>query len=116
VLHPGRLRFASLLRKFVNYGQKKFYNIGARSVTFRGNKGPAGTGSNGNAGPISADTGLAVDPAAETYKKQIEVSPEKNKVTSEPGVNLIKVFWRKFTYSFCKLDLFIENAPNIAYL
>jgi hypothetical protein len=44
-----------------------------RSVTFRGNKGPAGTGSNGNAGPISADTGLAIDPAAETYKKQIQV-------------------------------------------
>ena len=42
-------------------------------MTFRGNKGPAGTGSNGNAGPISADTGLAIDPAAETYKKQIEV-------------------------------------------
>lgn len=44
-----------------------------RSVTFRGNKGPEGTGSNGNAGPVSADTGLAVDPAAETYKKQIQV-------------------------------------------
>jgi hypothetical protein len=36
-------------------------------------QGPAGTGSNGNAGPISSDTGLAIDPAAETYKKQIEV-------------------------------------------
>ena len=28
------------------------------------------TGSNGNAGPVSAD-GLAVDPAAQTYLKQI---------------------------------------------
>jgi len=40
-----------------------------RSVTFRGNRGPAGTGSNGNAGPISG--GLPIDPAAETFKKQI---------------------------------------------
>ena len=29
-----------------------------------------GTGSNGNAGPVNA-AGFAVDPAAETYKKQI---------------------------------------------
>jgi len=41
-----------------------------RSVTFRGNRGPAGTGSNGNAGPISG--GLPIDPAAETFKKQIQ--------------------------------------------
>jgi hypothetical protein len=43
---------------------------GVSKVLFRGNKGPAGTGSNGNAGPINAQ-GLPVDPAAETYKKQI---------------------------------------------
>merc|ERR1711899_151955 len=41
-----------------------------RFVTNRGNKGSAGTGSNGNAGPVNA-AGFAVDPAAETYKKQI---------------------------------------------
>merc|ERR1712228_552110 len=41
-----------------------------RSVTFRGNRGPAGTESNGNAGPISG--GLPIDPAAETFKKQIQ--------------------------------------------
>ena len=29
-----------------------------------------GTGSNGNAGPVNA-AGFAIDPAAETYKKQI---------------------------------------------
>jgi len=40
-----------------------------RFNTFQGNRGAAGTGSNGNAGPISG--GLPVDPAAETYKKQI---------------------------------------------
>jgi hypothetical protein len=27
---------------------------------------------------------------------------------TQPRVDLIKLFWRKFTYSFCKLDLFIE--------
>merc|ERR1712002_858614 len=41
-----------------------------RFVTNRGNKGSAGTGSNGNAGPVNA-AGFAIDPAAETYKKQI---------------------------------------------
>ena len=40
-----------------------------RSVTFRGNKGPAGTGSNGNAGPIN-QSGVAVDPAAVSLLKQ----------------------------------------------
>ena len=44
---------------------------GGDSVTFRGNKGHKGTGSNGNAGPIG-DNGLPVDPAAVTYLKQIE--------------------------------------------
>ena len=44
---------------------------GQSKVLARGNKGPGQTGSNGNAGPISAETGLAIDPAAETYKKQI---------------------------------------------
>merc|ERR1712018_542002 len=41
-----------------------------RFVTNRRNKGSAGTGSNGNAGPVNA-AGFAIDPAAETYKKQI---------------------------------------------
>merc|ERR1712018_775202 len=40
-----------------------------RSVTFRGNKGPKGTGSNGNAGPLSS-SGVAVDPAAVSLLKQ----------------------------------------------
>jgi len=44
---------------------------GQSRVQFRGNKGPGLTGSNGNAGPIS-EAGLPIDPAAETYKKQIE--------------------------------------------
>jgi hypothetical protein len=35
-----------------------------------GNQGPGLTGSNGNAGPISGE-GLPIDPAAETYKKQV---------------------------------------------
>jgi hypothetical protein len=29
-----------------------------------------------------------------------------------PGVNLIKLFWRKFTHAFCKLDHF-KNESNI---
>eukprot|EP00095_Tigriopus_kingsejongensis_P010252 maker-scaffold178_size283195-snap-gene-0.11 protein:Tk10252 transcript:maker-scaffold178_size283195-snap-gene-0.11-mRNA-1 annotation:"---NA---" len=40
-------------------------------TTFRGNKGPGQTGSNGNAGPIDS-AGNPVDPAAVTYLKQIE--------------------------------------------
>ena len=36
----------------------------------RGNQGPGLTGSNGNAGPINGE-GLPIDPAAETYKKQV---------------------------------------------
>ena len=40
-------------------------------VTFRGNLGPGYTGSNGNAGPVNA-AGQPIDPAAETYKRQIE--------------------------------------------
>ena len=44
---------------------------GGDSVTFGGNKGHRGTGSNGNAGPVGGD-GLPVDPAAVTYLKQIE--------------------------------------------
>merc|ERR1711971_1096409 len=43
---------------------------GQSKVLARGNKGPGLTGSNGNAGPVNA-AGLAIDPAAETYKKQI---------------------------------------------
>ena len=42
-----------------------------RQVTFRGNKGPTGTGSNGNAGPLNQD-GFAVDPAAVSLLKQQE--------------------------------------------
>jgi len=43
---------------------------GESRVQARGNQGPGFTGSNGNAGPVSA-AGLAYDPAAETYKQQI---------------------------------------------
>merc|ERR1719318_1169967 len=43
---------------------------GESRVLARGNQGPGQTGSNGNAGPVSA-AGLAYDPAAETYKQQI---------------------------------------------
>ena len=39
-------------------------------VSARGNRGPGQTGSNGNAGPVNA-AGAAIDPAAETYKKQV---------------------------------------------
>merc|ERR1712029_116705 len=42
-----------------------------RQVTFRGNKGPTGTGSNGNAGPLN-QAGFAVDPAAVSLLKQQE--------------------------------------------
>merc|ERR1712218_311914 len=41
-----------------------------RHVTFKGNKGPTGTGTGGNAGPINQATGLAVDPAAVSLLKQ----------------------------------------------
>ena len=44
--------------------------VGGDSASFRGNKGPGYTGSNGNAAPLGAD-GRAVDPAAQTYLKQI---------------------------------------------
>merc|ERR1711956_92966 len=47
-----------------------FTNDG-RQTTFRGNKGPTGTGSNGNAGPLN-QAGLAVDPAAVSLLKQQE--------------------------------------------
>ena len=39
---------------------------------FRGNKGPAGTGSNGNAAPFDATSGLPVNPAEVSYRKQLE--------------------------------------------
>merc|ERR1712062_761726 len=42
---------------------------GQSRVLARGNKGPGQTGSNGNAGPLNA-AGQAIDPAAETFKKQ----------------------------------------------
>ena len=44
---------------------------GGDSATFRGNKGPKGTGSNGNSGAVD-DNGLPVDPAVRSYLKQIE--------------------------------------------
>ncbi|XP_040574373.1 uncharacterized protein [Lepeophtheirus salmonis] len=44
---------------------------GKSRVTFRKNQGPGQTGSNGNAAPIN-EQGVAVDPAAVTYLKQIE--------------------------------------------
>ncbi len=31
-----------------------------------------------------------------------------------PGVNFMKLFWHKFTYTFCKLDHFI-NVNNICH-
>merc|ERR1712226_316900 len=45
--------------------------VSNESVNHRGNKGPGQTGSNGNSGPVSAD-GRPIDPAAQTYLKQIE--------------------------------------------
>ena len=47
-----------------------FRNDGTQTA-FTGNKGPTGTGSNGNAGPIN-QVGLAVDPAAVSLLKQQE--------------------------------------------
>merc|ERR1739845_21384 len=44
---------------------------GKSKVEHRGNVGAGLTGSNGNAAPLNAE-GQAYDPAAETYKKQIE--------------------------------------------
>merc|ERR1739842_65054 len=41
-----------------------------RFVSFKGNRGATGTGSNGNAGPINQETGVAVDPAAVSLLKQ----------------------------------------------
>ena len=51
--------------------QGAFGSDGRTKTTFRGNQGPEHTGSNGNAGPVNA-AGQPVDPAAETYRKQIE--------------------------------------------
>jgi len=48
-----------------------FGSDGKSRVNFRGNQGPGQTGGNGNAVPVNA-AGQAYDPAAETYKKQIE--------------------------------------------
>jgi len=50
-----------------------FTNDG-RQVTFRGNVGAPGTGSNGNAGPLAytAAGAVPVDPAAESLKRQQE--------------------------------------------
>ncbi len=37
------------------------------------------------------------------------LSNDENEVLwMDPGAELIKLFWSKITYSFCKLDLFIE--------
>ena len=49
-----------------------FTNDG-RQVTFRGNVGAPGTGSNGNAGPLAytAAGAVPVDPAAESLKRQV---------------------------------------------
>ena len=47
------------------------FTIDNRFVSQRGNQGPSGTGSNGNAGPIN-QAGLAVDPAAVSLLKQQE--------------------------------------------
>merc|ERR1712200_4684 len=52
--------------------QGAFGADGKSQVLARGNVGPGQSGSNGNAGLINA-AGHAYDPAAETYKKQIEV-------------------------------------------
>merc|ERR1712241_762100 len=41
-----------------------------RFVGFSGNKGPSGTGSNGNAAPVT--NGLPVNPAEVSYRKQLE--------------------------------------------
>lgn len=40
-------------------------------MSFKGNRGSAGTGSNGNAGPLN-QAGVAVDPAAVSLLKQQE--------------------------------------------
>ena len=42
-----------------------------RFVSFKGNRGSVGTGSNGNAGPLN-QAGVAVDPAAVSLLKQQE--------------------------------------------
>ncbi len=33
---------------------------------------------------------------------------QKSFVTTVPGVNIIKLFWNKFTHTLCKLDNFIN--------
>ena len=58
-------------------------------MTFKGNKGPEGTGSNGNAGPVDQATGVAVDPAAETYKKQIAAYIKWAEQQQENAKNII---------------------------
>merc|ERR1712107_648616 len=47
-----------------------FASDGQSRVSFRQNVGPGTSGSNGNAGQVS-QAGKPIDPAAETYKKQI---------------------------------------------
>jgi hypothetical protein len=58
-------------------------------VSFRGNQGAAGTGSNGNAGPLS-NTGFAVDPAAESLKKQQIAYIEWAKKQTENAIRQIE--------------------------
>merc|ERR1719244_1110138 len=68
-----------------------FRNDGTK-VTPRGNKGPEGTGSNGNAGPIN-QAGLAVDPAAVSLLKQQQAYIEwakKNKLLEESEIGRAK--------------------------
>ena len=57
-----------------------------RFVSQRGNKGPSGTGSNGNAGPINQATGLAVDPAAVSLLKQQQENCRELVSEKEPPV------------------------------
>jgi hypothetical protein len=35
---------------------------------------------------------------------------------TRPGVELIKLFWRKFTYSICKPDLFLAMQQKMLHL
>jgi hypothetical protein len=38
------------------------------------------------------------------YYDTATITAVKNFIVQGPGVNLIKLFWSKFNYTFCKLD------------
>ncbi len=120
-------KHSSLVRKFVNYGQKQFYNIGPREwcyKTFYGRKGGPLKGP-GRTHKYQSRLGeLARDKHSRFLRKSIINDRKKfyiiytsgqfhktffRRILShyrgialsfDSGVNRIKLFWHKFTHDF----------------